>query len=74
MVHTFYDGPGLLASMHATAACGTGESMIEWRMFDLEAQLCGDAFVPQQGYIDVPQNPGLGLNPDPNVLRDYAVK
>lgn len=74
MVHTFYDGPGLLASMHTTAAYGTGESMIEWRMFDLEAQLYGDAFVPQQGYIDVPQNPGLGLNPDPNVLRDYAVK
>lgn len=74
MVHTFYDGPGLLAAMHATAAFGTAESMIEWRMLDLEAPIYGDALVPCLGHIDVPQNAGLGLDPDPNVLRDYAAK
>jgi L-alanine-DL-glutamate epimerase-like enolase superfamily enzyme len=74
MTHTFYDGPGLLAAMHATAAYGSDQSMIEWRMFDLEAQIYGDTFVPGQGYVGVPQGPGLGLDPDPNVLRDYTAK
>ena len=74
MAHTFYDGPGLLAAMHATAAHGAAEALIEWRMFDLEARIYGDAFVPRGGYLDLPQAPGLGLDPDPNVLRDYAAK
>ena len=39
MPHSFYDGPGLLAAMHAAAALGTPEVMIEWRHFDLEAQI-----------------------------------
>ncbi len=43
-------------------------------MFDLEAQIYGDTFVPREGYLDLPQSPGLGLDPDPNVLRDYAAK
>jgi L-alanine-DL-glutamate epimerase-like enolase superfamily enzyme len=34
MPHCFYDGPGLLAAIHATAALGTADSMIEWRRFD----------------------------------------
>jgi len=39
MPHSFYDGPGLLAAIHATAALGTADSMIEWRWFDLEAKI-----------------------------------
>jgi hypothetical protein len=37
MLHSFYDGPGLLAAIHTAAALGAGETMIEWRAFDLEA-------------------------------------
>ncbi len=73
MVHTFYDGPGLLASVHASAALGGIKSIVEWRYFDMEAQLYGDAIKPQQGRITVPQGPGLGLEPDPHVIRDYRV-
>jgi L-alanine-DL-glutamate epimerase-like enolase superfamily enzyme len=73
MVHTFYDGPGLLASVHTSAALGGGKSMIEWRFFDLEAQLYGDAIVPKEGHIAVPQGPGLGLEPNPDVIRDYSI-
>ena len=65
MPHTFYDGPGLLAAIHATAALGTADSMIEWRCFDLEAQLYGGALAPARGRISVPQSPGLGMEPDP---------
>jgi L-alanine-DL-glutamate epimerase-like enolase superfamily enzyme len=71
MPHTFYDGPGLLAAMHATAALGTTDAMIEWRCFDLEAQLYSGAFAPKCSRISVLQSPGLGIEPDPNVIRTY---
>ncbi len=71
MPHSFYDGPGLLAAIHATAACGTVNSMIEWRRFDLEATIYDRWFAPKQGRIPVPQGPGLGLEPDPRVIRTY---
>jgi L-alanine-DL-glutamate epimerase-like enolase superfamily enzyme len=71
MPHTFYDGPGLLAAVHATAALSTTDSMIEWRCFDLEASIYGGAFTPRQGRISVPQGPGLGIDPDPDVIRIF---
>jgi L-alanine-DL-glutamate epimerase-like enolase superfamily enzyme len=73
MVHTFYDGPGLLASVHASAALGGAKSIVEWRYFDLEAQLYGDAIIPKEGRIQVPQGPGLGLEPNLDVIRDYRI-
>jgi L-alanine-DL-glutamate epimerase-like enolase superfamily enzyme len=74
MVHTFYDGPGLLAAIQASAALGSAQSMIEWRYFDLEAQLYGSAIVPQNGLIPVPQGPGLGLVPDADVIHTYQAR
>lgn len=72
MPHTSYDGPGLLAAIHVTAALGTGDAMIEWRMFDLDAQVYGGALATKSGRISVPQNPGLGLDPDPDVIGTYS--
>jgi L-alanine-DL-glutamate epimerase-like enolase superfamily enzyme len=72
MPHSFYDGPGLLAAIHATAALGTSDSMIEWRLFDLETTIYGRALIPKHGRIAVPQAPGLGLEPDPDVIRVYS--
>ncbi|WIW44915.1 mandelate racemase/muconate lactonizing enzyme family protein [Bradyrhizobium sp. 62B] len=74
MLHSFYDGPGLLAAIHATAALGTAVSMIEWRWFDLEATIYGDALRTKGGRIAVPQGPGLGLDPDPDVIKAYRWK
>jgi len=71
MPHSFYDGPGLLAAIHATAALGTADAMIEWRYFDLETQIYGGLFAPKEGRIPVPQGPGLGIDPDPSVIRAY---
>ncbi len=73
MVHSFYDGPGLLASVHASAAWGGPNALLEWRYLDLEAQLYGDAILPRHGAIAVPQGPGLGIEPDPDVIRDYRL-
>jgi L-alanine-DL-glutamate epimerase-like enolase superfamily enzyme len=72
-VHCFYDGPGLLAALHASAALGGPEAWIEWRYFDLEAQLYGDAIVPKNGAMAVPRGPGLGLEPNPDVIRNYRL-
>jgi L-alanine-DL-glutamate epimerase-like enolase superfamily enzyme len=68
--HSFYDGPGLLAALHVGAVLGQG-SLIEWRFFDLEARLYGDAGVPRDGSIGVPHGPGLGMDPDPRVVERY---
>lgn len=73
MPHSFYDGPGLLAAIHATAALGLADSMIEWRWFDLEATIYGAALAPKRGRIAVPQGAGLGLDPDPDVVRKYRL-
>jgi L-alanine-DL-glutamate epimerase-like enolase superfamily enzyme len=69
MPHVFYDGPGLLAAIHVTAALGTADAMIEWRDFDLEAEFYSGILSPKDGRIQVPQNPGLGIDPDPDVIR-----
>jgi L-alanine-DL-glutamate epimerase-like enolase superfamily enzyme len=73
MPHSFYDGPGLLAAIHATAALGTADSMIEWRWFDLEATIYGRAFRPKPGRIVVPQGAGLGIDPDPDVIGKFRL-
>jgi L-alanine-DL-glutamate epimerase-like enolase superfamily enzyme len=74
MPHSFYDGPGLLAAIHATAALGTADSMIEWRAFDLEATIYGNRLSPKDGRISVPQGPGLGMDPDPEIIRAHRWK
>jgi L-alanine-DL-glutamate epimerase-like enolase superfamily enzyme len=74
MPHSFYDGPGLLAAIHTTAALGTTDSMIEWRWFDLEAKIYSGKLSPQAGRISVPQGPGLGIDPDPDVIKTYRWK
>jgi L-alanine-DL-glutamate epimerase-like enolase superfamily enzyme len=53
---------------------GTADSMTEWRWFDLQATIYGDAFSPKGGRISVPQGSGLGIDPDPDVIRIYRWK
>ncbi|WP_327111198.1 mandelate racemase/muconate lactonizing enzyme family protein [Streptomyces sp. NBC_01341] len=74
MPHTFYDGPGLLAALHAAAVLATPETMIEWRYFDLEAQIYGGALTVRDGRVRVPLGPGLGLEPDPDVISTYLIR
>ncbi len=70
--HSFYEGPGLLAAMHASAAMSP-EPLVEWRFFDCEDRLYGDDIVPIDGKIKLPKGPGLGRDPDPDVIERYRV-
>jgi L-alanine-DL-glutamate epimerase-like enolase superfamily enzyme len=45
--------------------------MVEWRWFDLEATIYGSALNPKRSRISVPQGPGLGIDPDPDVVRRF---
>lgn len=68
--HSFYEGPGLLAAMHASAAFAP-DPLIEWRFFDCEAHPYTQDIVPVNGKIRIPDGPGLGRDPDPTVLERY---
>jgi len=50
----------------------TGVESIPLRIpFDLEATIYGDALRPERGRISVPRGPGLGVDPDPDVIRAF---
>jgi D-galactarolactone cycloisomerase len=64
--HCPYYGPGLLASLHVLA-CAEVEEPLEYYFADL-AQPPYPALIPRDGYVAVPQGPGLGLKIDPALL------
>ena len=68
--HSFYEGPGLLAALHGCAALSS-DPLVEWRFFDAEAHLYGDAVLPDQGKLAMPRGAGLGIDPDPMVIDRY---
>jgi D-galactarolactone cycloisomerase len=70
--HSAYFGPGLLASIHVCAA-QPGEVWIERFYCDFDETPLGDAINPKSGRMRVPQGPGLGIDPDPDVLKRLAI-
>lgn len=72
MPHSPYFGPGYLASLHLCAACG-GDSLFEYLYVTPEAMLFSPMPLPEGGRVAVPQGPGLGLDPEPEVIERYRV-
>jgi len=72
MPHSPYFGPGFLATLHLLAARGGPGGMIERYHMDLEASLYGDLVNPVDGGFVVPSGPGLGCDPDPDVMKTYG--
>ena len=70
--HSPYFGPGLLATLHM-AATFEHETMIEVSFVELGASPMGDAVAVNGGRIAVPQGPGLGCDPDLDVVAKYRV-
>ncbi|TAJ41369.1 MAG: mandelate racemase/muconate lactonizing enzyme family protein [Reyranella sp.] len=72
MPHSPYFGPGFLATLHLLAAHGTPGGMIERYHMDLEASLYGELIMPKDGRFALPTGPGLGRDPDPDVIKTYG--
>ena len=70
--HCAYFGPGFLASLHLHTRLAPGEPF-ERIYIELEASPYHDAVNATGGRVMVPQGPGLGLDPDPEILARYAV-
>lgn len=70
--HSPYFGPGLLASMHMVSTFER-ETMIEYSFVELGASPLGDAIQLDNAYATVPTGPGLGRDPDPEVIARYRV-
>ena len=71
--HSFYFGPGLLATAHLVAAA-PGCGLLEHLFGQPEASLFTEPVRPEAGRLDLPSGPGLGPEPDRAVLREYRVK
>jgi D-galactarolactone cycloisomerase len=71
MPHSPYFGPGFLATLQLTAVRGTPGGMIERYHMDLEASLYGELVTPVKGSFVLPTGPGLGRDPDPDVIKTY---
>lgn len=70
--HSAYFGPGLIATAHLTAALSRAP-MIERLYCDLTESPFGDWYEPVDGYLALPQGPGLGIEPDQDILDKLQV-
>lgn len=69
--HSPYFGPGLLATLQL-ASLLPAIRWIEYFAIRLERPIFGGAELPDgDGVMTVPDGPGLGLDPDPAVLREF---
>lgn len=72
--HSPYFGTGYLATLHLLASA-IPDAWAERFYLNVEACLYGDLIEPDSdGCFRVPDGPGLGMEPDQNVIRDYRVK
>jgi D-galactarolactone cycloisomerase len=70
--HSAYFGPGLIATAHLSAALARAP-MIERLYCDLTESPFGNWYEPVDGYLTLPQGPGLGIDPDQGILDKLRV-
>ncbi|HUI97435.1 MAG TPA: mandelate racemase/muconate lactonizing enzyme family protein [Xanthobacteraceae bacterium] len=70
--HSAYFGPGLVATAHVSAALSRAP-LIERLYCDLSESPFGDWYAPVDGFLAVPQGPGLGVEPDMGLLEKLRV-
>jgi len=69
--HSFYFGPGLAGTLHV-AASTPGVPYVEMPPGQLAAPLLREPIRCLGGTVAPPEQPGLGADPDPDVLQRYA--
>jgi L-alanine-DL-glutamate epimerase-like enolase superfamily enzyme len=72
MPHTAYFGPGFIATLHI-AAVMKKECLIEKFYLKLGGSLHGNLIDPVDGFYSLPAGPGLGTDPDPEVIKEFRV-
>ena len=68
--HSPYFGPGALATLHLIAALAE-EARFEYFYLQADAGLYGDQLAPRRGELELPRGPGLGADPDREVIRRF---
>ena len=71
--HSPYFGPGFLATLQLSSTLGP-DVPVERFYCTLETSLYGELVVPRRGMLTLPEGPGLGRDPDPDVIRRYAIE
>jgi L-alanine-DL-glutamate epimerase-like enolase superfamily enzyme len=70
--HCAYFGPGFLASLHLAAAVAPA-APFERLFVTLAANPYHELVLAPGGRVTIPDAPGLGQDPDPEILRRYAM-
>lgn len=72
--HSFKSGITIAASLHGLAAAPGGE-VFEYCMAEspLRHELTKEAFPVEDGFVSIPEGPGLGVTVDEQVLQTYLV-
>ncbi|MEZ5654106.1 MAG: mandelate racemase/muconate lactonizing enzyme family protein [Burkholderiaceae bacterium] len=73
MPHAPYFGPGYWATLHLMAARDCCE-LFEFLYIDPQAWIDPNMPLPVQGRVPIPEGPGLGFLPDPELLARFAVQ
>ena len=68
--HCAYFGPGNLASIHMVASLAR-DTLLENIYANLEASPYGDSMKAKNGKVSVPQGPGLGIEPNMEIVAEY---
>ncbi|HEY0523063.1 MAG TPA: mandelate racemase/muconate lactonizing enzyme family protein [Stellaceae bacterium] len=71
--HCAYFGPGLLASLHLAATLPGPAAPFERLYVDLETSPLAPWTEAMNGKMRVPQGPGLGCDPAPEIIERYRV-
>ncbi len=72
MPHSPYFGPGFLATLHMTA-CFKEPTMIEYSFAEMADNPLGDAILMKNGLLKIPTGPGLGYDPDLDIIEKFRV-
>ena len=70
--HSPWYGPGLIAALHMIGAMEQ-ECMAEFYYADLAEWPLGEASIPRNGFLTIPDGPGLGVHVNEDIVAKYRV-